>query len=638
MVHAILNADFDDGFVAYINGVEVARDNVGEYGIVPTYTDLASSNREATMYKGDDPISFFLHALALKEILTNGTNVFAIQIHNSSSTSSDLSARFYLSFGVTSSNTLYSTPPSWFEAPTISFFSSNLPIIEINTNEQAILSEERIIASMGIINNGAGQTNFFGGAYNEYDGRISLKYRGQSSLEFEKKSMSFETQYSFGDNQNISLLGMPKENDWVLYAPYSDKSLIRNALTYKLHERMGNYAPRFVFCELVINNEYRGIYMLTEKIKRDDNRVDIAKIEYTDTVNDALTGGYILNIDKGAELGVNAWQASFTPPYYGWDALKYQHHYPKLENINAIQKQYIEDYIHDFDQSLKSTSFSDNVNGYRPYIDLKSFQDFMLITELSKDVDSYTYSNYLYKRKDSRGGEIVMGPVWDFNAGYGNVDYSSRGAEKTSEWLYDEKGEKIYWFDRMMDDSVFVNDLNCRWSDLRDNVLNTTEVVSLIDSLSDLLEEAQQRNFYKWDILGEYVWPNNYVGATYDDEVEFLKTWVTERMDWIDDSIPGTCTPANTNSIENIYASNLEIFPNPNTGSFRIRFKNLNGGDVNIEVFDISGKLMFNINKQNRVIGYDVTNIQTSNLATGIYQVLITSNESIIGTQKLIIR
>lgn len=639
IVHSIINADYDDGFVAYINGYEITRDNIGEVGIPPNFDELASTHKEAIVYTGEDPVSFFSHALLLKNILQNGTNVFSVQVHNSSSSSSDLSAIFYLSFGLKSSTALFSTPPTWFSAPTVSFSTSQLPIIEINTNNQAIDPDDRIVGDMGIIYNGAGNSNSFGGTYNEFDGKISLEYRGQSSLEFDKKSISFETQDTLGENLNVELLGLPKENDWVLYAPYSDKSLIRNVLTFKLHENMGHYAPRFRFCELMINNDYQGVYVLTEKIKRDKNRVDISKLSSKDTIGEDLTGGYIIKIDKDADLSTNAWQAAITPFYFGWDAVKYQYHYPKTDDIQEQQKLYIQDYVNDFDLSLKGSDFADPINGYRPFIDVNSFLDFMLITELSKDIDSYRYSTYLYKQKENKGGKLVFGPIWDFNTGYGNSDYSTIDAEKTSEWLYDKNGDKIYWFDRMIQDSVFANELHCRWEKLRAESFNSTEVLSLIDSLTDLLQVPQQRNFYRWDILNKYVWPNNFVGETYQEEVDYLKDWVVERMEWIDDSIPGTCLEDTvSNSIYDLTITNLEIFPNPNSGDFRIRFDNPEFGTVNIEIFDMTGKSVFTMNKQNKSAGFITSHIQAKHLSKGLYQVQIIANQTMLGTQKLMIR
>ncbi|MBL4654637.1 MAG: CotH kinase family protein, partial [Bacteroidia bacterium] len=176
-----------------------------------------------------------------------------------------MSSNIFLSVGINDNSTTYGAVPVWFVAP---FTSSNLPLVIINTNGQTILDDPRIVADMGIIYNGIGNRNNLTDTSNNYDGQISIELRGSSSLGFPKTSFSLETQDSSGNNLNVSLLGLPKENDWVLYAPYSDKSLIRNVLTYKLGNDLDWYAPRTVLCELILNGQYWGVYVLTEKIKR----------------------------------------------------------------------------------------------------------------------------------------------------------------------------------------------------------------------------------------------------------------------------------------------------------------------------------------------------------------------------------
>ncbi len=180
--------------------------------------------------------------------------------------------------------------------------SSNLPIIVIKTDSQEIVDESRIKANMGIINNGEGMINHITDPYNDYSGKISIEIRGSTSQSFLKKSYGFETQYESGENRNVSLINLPEENDWILYAPYSDKTLIRNILAYRLARELGHYAPRTKLCELIVNGEYRGVYVLIEKIKRDKNRVDISELNPDEISGDDVSGGYILKIDKKRKL------------------------------------------------------------------------------------------------------------------------------------------------------------------------------------------------------------------------------------------------------------------------------------------------------------------------------------------------
>ncbi|MBK9013269.1 MAG: CotH kinase family protein [Saprospiraceae bacterium] len=159
------------------------------------------------------------------------------------------------------------------------FTNSKLPIFVVNTSGGAqIVDEPKTIAHLGVIWNGDGATNYLTDPFNEYDGQIGIEIRGSSSQSFPKKNYAMETQNADSTSNNVSVLGFPKENDWVLHGPYSDKTLMRNALAFTLGSWIMPYAPRVRYCELVINGDYRGVYVFTEKIKQDDNRVNISKL------------------------------------------------------------------------------------------------------------------------------------------------------------------------------------------------------------------------------------------------------------------------------------------------------------------------------------------------------------------------
>ncbi|MCH8903959.1 MAG: CotH kinase family protein, partial [Bacteroidetes bacterium] len=303
------------------------------------------------------------------------------------------------------------------------FTSSNLPIIILNTSGQAIPDDPRIIAQMGIIYKGAGQINLLTDPMNHYNGQISIETRGSSSQFFPKKSYSLETQNPDTTNNNVSLFGMPPENDWILYAPYSDKSLIRNILTYKLSNDMGRYASRTQLCEVVLNGSYQGVYVFMEKIKRDAGRVNIAMLTNIDTTGDQLTGGYIIKVDKYTGGGGGGWTSPHLPYNGAWQTLNYQFHYPKDDTIMPIQEYYIEKIITDWEDVMATSSYGDPVTGYSKYIDVGSFVDHLILNEIGRNVDGYRISSFLYKDRDSIDAKIHAGPVWDFNLAFGNADY-----------------------------------------------------------------------------------------------------------------------------------------------------------------------------------------------------------------------
>ena len=264
--------DYDDAFVAYINGIEIARANIT--GTPPTYTTLASTYREATMYSGGVPQEFGINSSIISDLILEGENILAIQVHNHDIGSSDMSAIPFLIAGIRDTTVSYMELPDWFISP-LDFYSSNLPIIAINTFGTPIPDEPKIKAEMGVVDNGPGQINHISDSFNGYHGWINIEIRGESAQMFPKKSYGFETQDSLGENNNVALLGLPEENDWILYGPYSDKTLIKNVLSLKLSRDMGRYASRTQYCEVFINESYQGLYVLMEKIKQDSNRVDI---------------------------------------------------------------------------------------------------------------------------------------------------------------------------------------------------------------------------------------------------------------------------------------------------------------------------------------------------------------------------
>ncbi|MBK6281614.1 MAG: CotH kinase family protein [Draconibacterium sp.] len=411
---------------------------------------------------------------------------------------------------------------------------------------------------------------------------------------FPKKSYSVETRFSNGSNNSVSLLGLPKENDWVLHGPYSDKSLMRNALAYSIGNAMGNsWHPRTRFVEVEINGEYRGVYLFVEKIKIDKNRVDIATLKPEDNSGDELTGGYIISIDRDQE-------GSWNSPFYGRTGsvdVPFSYVDPKYEDLTAQQRNYIKSHIIDFEYALHGNDFKDPDLGYRAYIDVESFIDYFIITELSRNLDGYRVSVYFHKDKDSKGGKLTMSPFWDYNICFGNANFFSAG--NTVGWASDGIGagdwyEIPFWWDRFREDPYFETLLKYRWEKLRKNVISKNTINYFIDSCQNVLNEAQVRNFEKFNVLNTYVWPNNYIGGTYANEVNYLKTWISSRLDWIDTQID-KIEPAFVVSNHEITTSDIfepKIYPNPFSDKFVIEFDSQTHGEVDISVKNLLGQLV----------------------------------------------
>lgn len=423
---------------------------------------------------------------------------------------------------------------------------SNLPIVVINTNGVFIPDDPKIPANMGIIDNGDGNINHTGDPFNNYYGAIGIETRGQSTQMFPKKSYGFETRDETGENLDVSLMGMPAENDWILYAPYTDKSMLRNVVTFDMNRKMGRYCTRTKYCELLLNNDYKGVYVLMEKIKKDENRVNIATLKPDEIAGDDVTGGYILSVDKipdDFQYGIDGWKSDPFPVYPNAMDITFQYYYPEAGQLAVQQKEYIKNFITTAENTLTGSSFANPDVGYNKYLDAASFVDFMLLCEISKEVDKYRYSTYFYKEKDSDGGKLFAGPAWDFNLGYGNVDYWPMGIDITG-WLYTNVANHpvsiMFWWKRMMEDPYFRDLAKTRWINLRQSVLSNANITSVIDSILMLTEEAKDRNYNRWPILGQYVWPNyNWQYNTYDDEVSYFENFLFNRLHWMDYNMPG---------------------------------------------------------------------------------------------------
>jgi len=630
---AVFNLDYDDAFVAYLNGTEIARANIGSPGDRPAYNQTSTGFREAAMYQGGTPEYFYFPSDSLKP----GDNVLAIQVHNQDINSSDMSAIPFISAGISDISFTYRETPSWFNAP-FDFVSSNLPVIVINTDGQEIVYEPKITSTMGIVNNPEGQRNYVSGPYNEYSGMIGIEIRGQTSRGFDKKSFGLETRDSIGENLNIPLLGLPRENDWVLYGPESDKTLMRNALTYTLAGQLGRYAPRVRFCELVLNGEYQGVYVFTEKIKRDNDRIDITEMVPEDINEPEVTGGYIFKQDKINE-GDNIIALS-----RGLELIITE---PKIDSILPEQTNWLINHLNEFEDVLYSGG------NYSKYIDLTSFVDNFLMVELTKNIDGYRLSTYFHK---DRNGKIVAAPVWDYNLSLGNADYSYGWTAEGWYWPIIQSWNKNWWM--ILNEEPNFQDLcKTRWTNLRSTVLSETHIFSLIDEWTELLTEAQQRNFVTYPILGTYIWPNpgfpesgsfGYDSpttggpTTWAEDLEQMKAFISSRLVWMDENMPGRYIPTSLNEAEHVDEDiYMSPFPNPFNSSCRISFIVNKPGPVSINIYDVLGKIIksetiYSSGAGTEEYTWDGSGDLNKQVASSVYFYVIIADKQIVSKGKLV--
>ncbi len=530
----LLFADYDDAFIAFLNGQEIARCNSWDIGKFQDWNAKLPGIREARIYQGGKPEQFLIPSWQWRDKLQEGENLLAIQINNDSSKSKDLTAWFAL-YASTKQVKTSEPLPDWFQAP-VELEASDLPLLRINTDQKHIPDDPKIDASLIIeLPTGTEKSK-------EDSSSISIKIeqRGSSSrTRFPKKSYGFTTYDGNGKKLDQSLLGMPSDNDWILYGPYSDKTMMRNALVFHLARQMGHYAPRTAFCELLINEQYEGVYLLMEKIKSSGGRLNLEKLESDDLSGDALTGAYLLKIDKRTGNKTKYWHSKYRAPADSSKKIRFQIHRPKKQKLAEEQFQYIRNYMDQFEDALMSDFFGDQDKGYAKYIDVRSFIDFFLLNELSYNLDGYRVSTFLYKDRDSKGGKLHMGPLWDFNLAFGN----GYNCEKENEGyllmnfnrLCEDKAYHVpFWWERLLEDAAYKQALIERWKQLRSNLLSEANLMNWIDQRCKLLDNAQERNFKRWPTMGVKVWPNLYKAKDFEDEVDFMKGWLKRRLLFLD--------------------------------------------------------------------------------------------------------
>jgi len=615
-------ADYDDGYVAYLNGKEILRVNISDSVQFPAFDDVTTRSHETEYYAMYPVYGYYLDTLILDTCLVEGENVVAVHVLNDSLTGSDL--HYYLRlYNIT--NTYYNLYSIAFRCKRQFFVNSvNFPLVMIETDEFGIpYKNRRVKAFMGIIDNGPGQYNKPADSCNVYYGNVSIEVRGQSSSEFPKRSYRFEFKDSMDIDSNVVILGMPADDDWILYGPFQDKSQFRNPMVFDLARRFGRYQPRTRYCEVLLNGEAVGLYSMTESVKRGDDRINIARLRPEETDGIDVTGGYIMKYDKpSGNLEVE---------------------YPKDDEIVPEQYDYITGFMNEYKATLFSNSFMDPDIGFRKYINDTSLADYVLMTEFPKNCDGYIFSTYLYKDRADRNNKIIYGPVWDNDLSFGNTIFQDGATTDGWHFEYPYDHTNIY-IKRMLQDTEFVHLFQNRWFMARNSFLHTDSVMAYIDSVVAYLGNPVARNYYVWPLIDLDIWHSNYVAVSYEDEINIVKDWIIDRMDWMDNNIDDIyyevviytgITPEITES-----HFGFEVFPNPFEDELYITFSASTKATMQLDIYDISGQLRYS-EKQSIEEGLSQIQLENSNLqklSPGIYILRVTSSSGFTSSRKLIKR
>ncbi len=362
--------------------------------------------------------------------------------------------------------------------------------------------------------------------------------RGQSSSNFEKTPYRLE----FWDNKDgdakYSIMGLPADGDWCLLSPYPDKSLIRNAFTYELGNSMGLETPGYTFVEVYINidnqpvssADYQGVYLLTETIEIDKDRLNIEKLKPEDLSEPNITGGYLMQFNMMAA----------DPPLIrgnGWSDLELT----EPDDATPEQLSWITNYIQKTHNAIHSSNPSNPTTGYPAYIDVDSYVDFIIINEMARQGDSYIRSQRIFK---DRGGKINAGPLWDFDLGYECTTGFGWGGGTSSTvegWQFQPMfggNSTCDWYLTLMKDPSFQQKIAARWSSLRSGPLSDANLIAKLQQLTTPLRNGAQRNFQKWNILG-----TSQIGGfgtqttqTWQQQIDILQNFVIKRAAWLDRS------------------------------------------------------------------------------------------------------
>ncbi|MEY4308161.1 MAG: hypothetical protein RL422_364 [Bacteroidota bacterium] len=520
--------------------------------------------------------------------------------------------------------------PSLFYGQSLSV--SNLPIVRFNTKTRVIQDEPKIPVQMEIFDNGPGQLNQVSSTPS-ISTVAGVEYRGSTSQAdfyflpgFVKKPYGIElwTDTTGVKAKNLSLVQMPEESDWVLNASYNDRSFMRDFIAQNVAGRLGLLHSNAKFVELIINDEYRGVYVLMEKVKQGKNRVPISDLYPTENAGDDVTGGYLLKIDKTSGSPSTSWKSNYTSGISATQKCEFQIEYPQYGIITQQQLIYIRDYINNWEKKLMTEDMNDPKASFRDYMDVSSFVNYFILNEVTRNVDGYRLSTYLYKDKESLGGKIKMGPAWDFNIAFGNADYLN--GWKTDGFVYkameNDGGKNDYWqvpfwWNKLIQDASFRKALATRWKTVRSSFLNTNTLFATIDSAQVALKDPLTRNFQKYPLMGKKIWPNYYVGATLSDEVNWLKNWIQGRLVWLDAQMAVFDSPILAISEE---TTSSIVYPNPSTtGIFQWKFSLDKPSLVTYFISDVMGRMIMSPKNANFGSGEQIQPLDLSAFPAGTY-------------------
>lgn len=352
---------------------------------------------------------------------------------------------------------------------------------------------------------------------------VEIGVRGHSSRSFEKSPYRLTLVDEQGEKAPEKVLGMAAHGEWVLHGPYLDKSLMRNYLWYNLAGEAMEWAPNVRYCELLLNGEYQGLYLMVETVANGDG----CRLNLRESTRDTGVTGYLLRGDRTTQEDLGSVRDPYTYlERMGILPTDLRVEYPGRGELTEELRRQIELDYSGFERALYSYDYDTGRHGYWNYIDEESFVNYFWINEFSGNVDAGRYSTYLYK--DLKGRYQLA--VWDFNNACDNFPADAMGPEGL------EMVEHT-WFFMLCKSERFVERLLARYDELRQTILSEESLCSYLEETLAYLGPAVERNQARWAQAVTQWAPLDPVERnrySHEEAVEQLKTWLLERGRWLD--------------------------------------------------------------------------------------------------------
>jgi hypothetical protein len=548
-------------------------------------------------------------------------------------------------------------------APDLAEFTSDIPLVIINTFGVPIGLDTDQAAQMMLFDTGAGRASLLNPP--ALQTRMGISQRGSSSQATPKASWNVEFWNDAGDERALPVLDLPADSDWVLYGSTGfDPSHMHNSIFHWFGRQVGRYSSRTRYVEVfrktnsgpVTTNDYFGLYLLLEKPKRSPDRVAMAELAPGHTNALEVTGGYLLKIDRQNPGEINFPMATIPTPFGTVGGQSPIFVSPRLTppDLNdprrQAQQRWIRDYMNAFVTNLSSANWADPLSGYRAYVDVPSWIDNLLVNIICFNVDSYRFNTYFFK---DRGAKLEQGPPWDCDRCLGtgggpSLDirpWNPRVWRTYASDLVNDQGTDFFgrsaiginWFNVLFRDPDFWQAFIDRYQTLRQGTFSNQAVLDMVEGFYQQIKEAQVREQDRWAVRQRVVWPrfgsnsvttsttsgSNTYSSTYSfdfgptnniggsfgyftNEVNFQKRWLLDRLDFIDTNFLGLpkldLAPSPT-----LDGTALTVQPATEPGTFLYYTLNgvdprLPGGAISPSALSNAGPLTLNLTNNIRLL------------------------------------